>query len=188
MNAEGLGNSRILNAIFKPAGAIMGSRLRQWLSDPAKNLQGADLKPGQVVLEVGCGTGFFTITAAQMVGDEGSVIAMDVSSGFLQQVSKKVQRAGLDNVHVVQKDALDTELESASIDTVLLFGVIPFVLLPLGWLLPEMNRVLKPGGRLAIWLFPPLVHFWVPGVILRSGLFTYEHKKNGILNYRTSRI
>ncbi len=64
MKAEDLGNSKILNLLFKPAGALMGSKVRQWFFDPVKTLRGADVHPGQIVLEVGCGTGFFTIPAA----------------------------------------------------------------------------------------------------------------------------
>ncbi|UCF13299.1 MAG: class I SAM-dependent methyltransferase [Thermoplasmatales archaeon] len=112
------------------------------------------------------------------------MIAMDVSSGFIERVSKKVQATGLKNVQVVKRDALNTGLDAKSIDLVLLFGVIPFPLLPLDRLLPEMHRVLKPKGMLAVWLFPPLVHFSVPKSIRRSGLFTYMNKQNGVYNYR----
>ncbi len=184
MNTEDLGNSKILNLLFKPAGIMMGSRVRQWLSDPVKTLRGADIEPGQTVLDVGCGTGFFTVPAAQLIGDQGCLVAMDVSSGFIEQVSKKVQLADLKNVRIVKRDAVDTGLDTASIDKVLLFGVIPFPLLPLNRLLPEMYRVLKPEGTLAVWLFPPLVHFWVPKSILQSGLFTYTNKQNGVYNYK----
>jgi len=162
----------------------MGSKVRQWLSDPVKTLRCADIKPGQTVLEVGCGTGFFTISAAQLIGDQGCLVAMDVSSGFIEQVSKKVQLADLKNVRIVKRDALDTGLDTVSIDKILLFGVIPFPLLPLNRLLPEMHRVLKPEGTLAVWLFPPVVHFWVPKSILRSELFTYMNKRNGVYNYK----
>jgi len=184
MNTEDLGNSKILNLLFKPAGMMMGSRLRGWLMNPVKTLHGAGIQLGQTVLEVGCGTGFFTIPAAKLIGDEGRLVAMDPSSGFIEHVSKKVQAADIKNVRVVKRDALDTRLETASIDKVLLFGVIPFPLLPLNRLLPEMHRVLKPEGSLAVWLFPPIVHFWVPKSILQSGMFMYISKQNGVYNYR----
>ncbi len=182
MNTEELGNSKILNLIFKPAGAMMGSRLRKWLMNPVKTLQGANVRPGQTVLEVGCGTGFFTIPAAKMLGDEGRLVAMDALSDYIKVVSKKVQSADLKNVRVVKRDALYTGLETASIDTALLFGVIPFPALPLNRLLPEMHRVLKPVGRLAVWLFP--ISGWVPNSIPRSDLFAYINKQNGVYNYR----
>jgi demethylmenaquinone methyltransferase/2-methoxy-6-polyprenyl-1,4-benzoquinol methylase len=182
MNTEDLGNSKILNLLFKPAGMLMGSRARRWLMNPVKTLQGADIQPGQTVLEVGCGTGFFTIPAAELIGDQGCLVAMDALSDYTKRVSKKVQAAGLVNVRVVKRDALDTGLDAASIDKVLLFGVIPFPSLPLNRLLPEMHRILKTEGTLAVWLFP--VSGLVPKWILQSGLFTYVSKRNGVYNYR----
>jgi len=161
---------------------MMGSRLRRRLLDPLKTLQGADIQPGQTVLEVGCGTGFFTIPAAQLIGDQGCLVAMDVLSDYVECVSKKVQSADLRNVHVIKRDALDTGLDAESIDKVLLFGVIPFPALPLSRLLPEMHRVLRPQGTLAVWLFP--ISGWIPKSIIRSGLFTYISKRNGVHNYR----
>ena len=184
MDADKLGNSRFLNLLFKPAGMMMESRLRKWLMNPVKTLQGAGIAPGQTILEVGCGTGFFTIPAARLIGDQGYLIALDALSDYAKRVSKKVQSAGLRNVRVVKRDALDTGLDAASMDTVLLLGVIPFPFLPLDRLLPEMHRVLKPQGAMAVWLFPPLVHSWVPKSILHSGLFTYAGKQNGVFNFR----
>ena len=188
MKTEDLGKSKIVNLIFKPAGWMMGSRFRQWLMDPVKTLRGADVQPGQTVLEVGCGTGFFTIPAAKLLGDQGSLLAMDPSAGFLEQVSKKVQRAEVTNVRIVRRDALETGLDAASIDKALLFGVIPFPLLPLDRLLPEMHRVLKPAGTLAVWLFPPMVFSWIPKSIVRSGLFSFVNKRNGVYNYRPVKL
>ena len=146
MNIEALANSKIGRLIVKVAGAAMESRLRYRFSGPMKILRCADVQPGQNVLEVGCGTGFFTIPAAELIGDQGCLVAMDALSDYTKRVSKKVQSAGLKNVRVLKRDALDTGLDAASIDKVLLFGVIPFPLLPLNRLLPEMHRVRKPEG------------------------------------------
>jgi len=179
---EKLGNSKIWNLLLHPAGLIMGSKLRQWLANPEKTLQGAEIQPGQTILEVGCGTGFFTIPAAKMIGDQGCLIAMDLLSGYIKQVSKKVQAADLKNVRIVKRDALDTGLDNASIDKILLFGVVPFPSLPLNLLLPEMHRILKSNGSLAVWLFP--VAGFVPNSILRSGLFKYTNKQKGVYNYQ----
>jgi ubiquinone/menaquinone biosynthesis C-methylase UbiE len=119
-----------------------------------RTLRDAGVQPGQTVLEVGCGTGFFTLPAATLIGDKGRLIAMDVTSDFITRVSIKVEAANLKNVQVIKRNALDTDLDTASIDTVLLFGVLPFPLLPLNQLLPEMHRVLKPEGSLSVWLWP----------------------------------
>ena len=181
MKTEDLGYSKILNLLFKPAGFLMSSLPRKWIFNPLKTLRGADVRPGQTILEVGCGTGFFTIPAAQLIGDKGCLIAMDVLSDYIEQVLKKVQAANLKNVRVVKRDALYTGLDAESIDKVLLFGVIPFPSLPLNRLLPEMHRVLKPEGSLAVWFFP--VSGWMPKSILQSRLFNYINKRNFVFNY-----
>ena len=162
----------------------MGSKVRRWIFNPDKTLQGAEIQSGQSVLEVGCGTGFFTIPAARLIGDQGSLVAMDASAGFIEQVSRKVKNADLNNVRIIKRDALKTGLDNESMDKVLLFGVIPFPLLPLNRLLPEMHRVLRPEGTLAVWLFPPVVNFWVPKSIIKSGLFAFKNKQNSVYNYR----
>jgi tRNA G46 methylase TrmB len=103
MNTEDLGNSKILNLLFKPGGVVMGSRLPHWLVSPVKTLRGADIQLGQTVLEVECGTGFFTISAAQLIGDQGCLVAMDVLSDYIERVSKKVQAADLKNVRLFNR-------------------------------------------------------------------------------------
>ena len=182
MDTEKLGTSRLMNCLSKLGGKAMESRWRRWLMNPKKTLRGADLKTGQIVLEVGCGTGFFTLPAAEMIGETGHLIAMDPLSDFVDKVRKKVGDAGFSNVEVIRRDALNTKLEAASVDVILLFGVVPFPSLPLKRLLPEMHRVLREEGTLAVWLFPTTAG--VPTSILRSGLFTNLDKKNGVYVYR----
>lgn len=182
MSTEDLGKSKFLNWLFRPAGWAMESSLRRLLHDPEKILRGADVRPGQTVLEVGSGTGFFTIPAARLIGDRGSLIAMEPLSTYVERLTDKVKSAGLHNVRIVRRDALNSGLEAGSIDRVLLFGVLPFPSLPLNRLLPEMHRVLRPDGTLALWQFP--VPGWVPGSIRRSELFAELERRHGVYNYR----
>ena len=182
MDTEKLGQSRFLNLLFRFGGKSMESRLRHWLFDPRKTLKGADLRAGQTVLEVGCGTGFFTLSAAEMIGDTGRLIAMDPLSDFVDRVRDKARVAGLNQIEVVRRDALHTGLPADSIDVTLLFGVVPFPTLPLNRLLPEMHRVLKPDGTMALWLFPTTAG--IPRAVLRSGLFTNVGRKSGVYRYR----
>lgn len=181
MNTERLGRSKIINLIFGPAGAVMESGLRHRLSDPERILRGAELEPGQAVLEVGSGTEFFTLPAARAVGEGGSLVAMEPLATYVERLNEKVGAAGLGNVQVIQRDALKTELEDACMDRVLLFGVLPYPSLPLKRLLPEMHRVLKPEGTLAVWMFP--IAGWVPRVIGRSAFFAFRHKRYGVHSY-----
>ncbi len=184
MKTKKLGESKLLNLLFRPAGLLMGSRVRARLMGPYKTLRLAGLEPGQTVLEVGCGTGFFTVPAARMVGEAGRIIALDASVGFLEEVQRKVREARLDNVIILQRDALDTGVAAGSVDMALLFGVLPFPLLPLDRLLPEMHRVMKPSASMSVWLFPPLVHNWIPRVIARSEWFEPMGKQGNVHNYR----
>jgi len=181
VNIEALSSSKIGQFFTRVIAAVMESRFRYRFFGPMQILRGADIHPGQTVLELGCGTGFFTITAAQLVGDQGCLVAMDVLQVSVETVSKKVQTANLKNVRVVKGDAMNTKLDAESMDAVLLFGVLPAPMLPLDRLLPEMHRILKPGGIMAVW--PPS---WIPQSIPRSGLFTYASKRNGVFNFRRS--
>jgi demethylmenaquinone methyltransferase/2-methoxy-6-polyprenyl-1,4-benzoquinol methylase len=181
VNTEAFAHSKVGRLFIRIMAAVMESRFRYRFFGPLPILRGADIHPGQTVLEVGCGTGYFTLNAAQLIGDQGCLVAMDVLQESVEAVSRKVQAANLKNVRVVQGDAMDTNLEAQSLDTVLLFGVIPAPMLPLDRLLPEMHRVLKHGGTLAVW--PPS---WIARSILGSGLFTDAGKRNGVFNFRRS--
>ena len=68
MKTEELGKNKILNLLLKPAGFLMESGVRRRLIGSQKMLQGANLQPGQTVLEVGAGTGFFYDSSSQAVG------------------------------------------------------------------------------------------------------------------------
>jgi ubiquinone/menaquinone biosynthesis C-methylase UbiE len=181
MNMEAFANSKIGHSVISLLGAAMESRFRYRFFNPMVILRDADILPGQTVLEVGCGTGFFTLSAAQLIGEQGYLVALDVVPEAIELVSRKVQAASLKNVRVVKGDAMDTGLGDESFDAVLLFGVIPAPMLPLNRLLPEMHRILKLEGTLAVW---PPVPGWLPQSILRSGLFTFACKRKGVNNFR----
>ena len=159
--------------------AIMESRLRYKLFGPKKILEGSGIKDGMKVLEIGCGTGFFTLNASKMIGENGVLISMDMSSLSVEMVTNKVEKANLKNVKVIKGNALDTKLEESSIDKILIFGVIPAPKLPINQLLSEMHRILKPNGIMAVWPTS-----WVHRSIIKSGLFKLIEKRNGVRNYQ----
>jgi ubiquinone/menaquinone biosynthesis C-methylase UbiE len=160
---------------------VMDSPLRRRLNDPVKTLTGAGVQQGQKVLEVGCGTGYFTTSAAKLVGDSGLVYAIDVYPPAIECVSKKIGDAYVTNVKLMNADAMSTGLPGSSFDLILLLGVIPAPVLPLDRLLPEMHRLLKPKGALAVWTFFP---WWSPASVTRSGLFTYTGTDNKVCNFQ----
>ncbi|MDP4093233.1 MAG: class I SAM-dependent methyltransferase [Bacillota bacterium] len=179
MNTEALANTRIGKIFIRIMSVIMESRLRYKFFGPARILMGTEIRQGQTVLEIGCGTGFFTLPAAELLGAKGSLVAMDILPASVETVTKKVQTANIKNVSVIKGNALDTKLDSESLDMILILGVIPAPMLPMDQLLSEMHRILKAGGIMAVW--PPS---WVHKPIVRSGLFTLSSRKNGVSNYK----
>lgn len=119
------------------------------LRDPYEALKAAGLEPGQDVLEVGCGPAFFTVPAATMVGEGGTVYALDINPLAVEKVERKVAEAGVTNVKTLLADAAQSGLPDESFDLVFLFGLAR----PVGgldgiWV--EMHRLLRPGGILAV--------------------------------------
>jgi ubiquinone/menaquinone biosynthesis C-methylase UbiE len=157
------------------------SPLRARLSDPQPIIAGAGVQPGLQVLEIGYGRGFFSVPVAETLGPQGCLYALDVTDVAVGYVTGKLQDAGLANTHFIKASATETSLPDAAVDLVLIFGVIPSPTLPLSRLLPEMQRVLRPGGRLAVWTAVP---FWSPRVMLQDGLFVYLGKTNNVHNFQ----
>jgi len=157
------------------------SPLRKRLSDPALILEGAGVRTGLTAAEIGCGRGFFTIPLAEALGPEGQLYSLDVTQVAVDTVTRKLAQSGLSNAHVFRANALDTGLPDGLADLALLFGVVPSPTLPLGRLLPEMQRILKPDGRLAVWTAIP---GWSPQSITRGGLFSYLGKTNHVYTFR----
>jgi ubiquinone/menaquinone biosynthesis C-methylase UbiE len=116
--------------------------------NPYEVLEAAGLEPGQTVLEVGCGPGFFTVPAARIVGEQGIVYTLDISPLALDRVTQKVQQEGVTNVRTVLADAAQTGLPGGSFDLIFLFG-LNHAVGDMGRILKEQHRLLKPAGILS---------------------------------------
>jgi len=116
--------------------------------NPHTLLRAAGLKPGQKVLEVGCGPGFFTIPASKIVGNEGVVYAVDVHPLAIERVKEKIRIEEIKNVTPILANASDTGLPDQSIDLAFIFG-LRYIAGGLEKVIAEIHRILKPGGVLS---------------------------------------
>ena len=118
----------------------------------AEALRLAEIREGQRVLDVACGTGRGTVGLAQAVGSRGRVDALDLSEAMLAQARVKIAKAGLnDRVHFAGGNARDLPYPDRTFDRVYngyMFDLIP--LADFSSILEEMHRVLKPGGKLVL--------------------------------------
>jgi ubiquinone/menaquinone biosynthesis C-methylase UbiE len=149
--------------------------------NPYRWLTAAGLAPGQVVLEVGCGPGFFTIPAAETIGREGRLYSLDINPAAVQRVRRKVAERGLSNVGVMLANANATKIPDASLDVAFLFGVLRSIR-DLDPVLQEMHRLLKASGVLAVqrssWSESRLLNR-----ITKDGLFHFLGTEAGIYRF-----
>jgi ubiquinone/menaquinone biosynthesis C-methylase UbiE len=128
---------------------LVHETLYGWFRNPSKALSAAGLEPGQRVLEVGCGPGFFTLPAASIVGASGRVVAVDVNPHAVEHVRAKAAAAGAANIDVLLEDASDASLAADPFDLVFVFG-LPRAAGGFEKLWEGIHRALKPGGILAV--------------------------------------
>lgn len=141
---------------------------RDKINDAGKLLAASGMCSGQTVLEIGCGSGYFTLPAARILGPRGRLVSVDLHPAAVEETQKKVTGTGLDNVTVQREDAIHTTLSDGLFDVVLVYGVLPAPFISTVDISREMNRLLKPGGIYAIWTMVPL---WTPNEALKAAPF-----------------
>jgi ubiquinone/menaquinone biosynthesis C-methylase UbiE len=122
-----------------PHPIITRDRLRQVLGP----------EPGESVLEIGPGTGYYTLDLSEWVGGEGTIEIFDIQREMLLHTMRRANERGIENVHPRRGDATSLPYEDGSFDAVVLttvLGEIP----DRDTALAEIARVLRPGGRLVV--------------------------------------
>ena len=116
---------------------------------PRKNiLAEIGIKPGFSILDYGCGSGSYTIPAAQLVGEAGKVYSLDIHPLAVQQAQKVVAKKRLTNIETILSDCA-TALPDESIDVVLLYDTLHNLSEP-DKVLAELHRVVKATGILSV--------------------------------------
>ena len=121
--------------------------------DPEKLLFAAGLTPGQRVADLGTGSGFYSLAAGKMVGEQGLVYSTDILESALDHVSAEARRKGLNNLKIFRTDLEQADscsvVPTGSVDLVILANII-HQLKNQSALLAETYRMLKTGGRMVV--------------------------------------
>lgn len=120
----------------------------EWLP-PGEVLALLNITAGEIIADIGAGTGYFALPMAGRTGNGGRVIAVDAQPEMLEWIRRKMGTSGFTNIQLVHAEAESTTLPGANCDLVFMANV---------WhefpnrdaVLAEAARILKPGGRLAI--------------------------------------
>jgi ubiquinone/menaquinone biosynthesis C-methylase UbiE len=121
---------------------------------------------GMRVLDVGCGPGRISVPAAQRVGANGEVVALDIQPAMLQRLQKKLKAQHVTNVRLLQANIGDGKTNPESFDRAFLVTVLGEIPDKVG-ALHEIYRALKPGGLLSITEVFPDPDFQMPSEIRR---------------------
>jgi ubiquinone/menaquinone biosynthesis C-methylase UbiE len=137
--------------------------------------------PGERLLEIGPGTGYYSLDMAEWVAPEGKVELFDLQREFLDHVMRAAAARGLANLTPTQGDATDLPFEDASVDAVILTAVLGEIP-DSDAALREIRRVLRPDGRLVVGELFGDPHFTTLATLKAkasaAGLHYQEHSGN----------
>ena len=125
--------------------AVLEGPVRQRCQNPERLWRRIGLRPGDIVVDVGAGSGFFSFPAASLVGSTGRVYAVDISEELVELVRERAERDKRSNVQSVlstpQRIPIDDGVADVAILANVLHGISPATV-------DEAIRVVRPGGRL----------------------------------------
>ena len=157
------------------------------LEDPARDghqkphevIIALDLKPGEVIADIGSGSGYFTLRLAAHVGDGGRVYGVDVDPEMVRHLNRRVRDAALRNVHAILADP-DDPLLPEQVDRFLIVDTWHHIGDQTKYL-ALMHELLKPGGQVIMIDFQKKELPWGPPFamkIAREDLIQ-QMEKNG---------
>jgi ubiquinone/menaquinone biosynthesis C-methylase UbiE len=134
---------------------VMGHQAADWLERPEREQEerpdklifALRLKKGEIVGDIGAGSGYITFRMAERVGPAGKIYAVDIQPEMLAIIKKRMKERKLTNVVPVQGAEKDPKLPANTLDTILMVDVYHEFEYP--WEMTQaMVKALKPGGRL----------------------------------------
>ncbi len=132
-------------------GRILNSSFRKSLQPPRMVLERSGVMEGERVLDLGCGSGAFTIPLAEALGSKGLVLATDINGSLLKQLLDGISSRStlLSQVEVVQASAHDLPFRDSSVDRCIMVSSLQEIP-DRSRALREVMRVLRDGGILAV--------------------------------------
>jgi ubiquinone/menaquinone biosynthesis C-methylase UbiE len=113
------------------------------------------LRPGDVVADLGAGSGPFVVPFASAVGPKGKVYAVEIDRNFFPYIERRAKEAGVSNVRVVAGEFTDPNLPAADVDVAFMHDVLHHIEnRPLYF--KNLARYLKPGARVVVIDYNPL--------------------------------
>ena len=136
---------------------VMGYEGAAWLERPerekeeapSKAIAALEIRPGQVVADVGAGSGFYTSRLAERVGPTGKVLATDLQPQMVALLNARITRERLTQVEVIQATETDPRLPAGQLDLILMVDVYHELARPQE-MLRQLRAALKPDGRLVL--------------------------------------
>jgi len=124
-------------------------RVREEEEGPSQMRAQLQVKPGMTVCDMGCGNGYHTLPLAEMVGDKGTVYAVDVQPEMIAMLKQNIESKGLKNIIPINSSYSDPKLPPNTCDLILLVDVYHEFSHPVQ-MLAGMRAALKPGGQLVL--------------------------------------
>ena len=120
---------------------------RREVLPPEKTLISLGLKTGMKVADIGCGSGYFALAAASIVGDEGIVYGTDILQEMVEYCTKAAQDNNITNTLFLKGEESGIPLPDGKVDIVIMANVVHELIEP-EKSFREVKRILKPGGKL----------------------------------------
>ena len=116
---------------------------------PHEVLTALNIKPGEVIADIGAGTGYFTFRLAHFVGDKGKVYAVDVSPDMILHINRRIRETKTTNIVSLLADTDDPLLPDQSVNRFFICDVWHHIENQTKYL-SLMKKMLKPGGEIVM--------------------------------------
>lgn len=128
--------------------AMLEDPARDAYQKPHEVIAALGLEPGEVIADIGSGSGYFTLRLAAHVGDGGRVYGVDIDPEMVRHLNRRVRDAGLRNVHVILADP-DDPLLPEPVDRFFIVDTWHHIEAQAEYL-AQMRKLLRPGGQVVM--------------------------------------